>query len=294
MQPQHSLPFEILIRGSVHQNIIRHWHDSLEVTYTVSGSVQECFIDGKSFVTKPGNIFTMNPQSIHSLDLCNAQDRITMTYLFPPEFLNQMVPDIDTYSFLNPAEYEDDEERGPKVAELQECFRQVYHLTTSESSHKNLLKILSLTYNILYIYINDFSVDANQAATFIGDKQFHYLSNVTSFIKENYRNELPIGLIAQNVHLSEGYLIRLFKKYMGQTILQYIASVRLQYAYDMMMHTDANLDEIAKETGFPNVKSFINEFKEVYHVTPHQYRMRMKEKRPRRKALSVRMAQARA
>ncbi|WP_416389393.1 AraC family transcriptional regulator [Ohessyouella blattaphilus] len=47
-----------------------------------------------------------------------------------------------------------------------------------------------------------------------------------------------------------------------------------------MLQSDANLEEIAFESGFPNKKSFIQQFKATYQLTPHQYRlMRRKEGR---------------
>ncbi|MDL2250598.1 helix-turn-helix domain-containing protein [Lachnospiraceae bacterium OttesenSCG-928-J05] len=35
-----------------------------------------------------------------------------------------------------------------------------------------------------------------------------------------------------------------------------------------MLQSDANLEEIAFESGFPNKKSFIQQFKAIYQLTP--------------------------
>jgi AraC-like DNA-binding protein len=58
----------------------------------------------------------------------------------------------------------------------------------------------------------------------------------------------------------------------GQTFHSYLTNIRLYHAYRQLQEQDTTITQIALENGFANVKSFIEAFKKVYHVTPGRYR----------------------
>lgn len=273
IQPNKNLPFRLLLHGSPQHHVIRHWHRSIEISYTVSGTIDDYYIDGKHYTTKPGDILIINSYSIHGADVDYQPDRISLSLLFPKEFIKPLIREIGSYRFVNPSEYCDTPKREQSYQELKICFQQLAEYALQEVSDINNLEILSRTYHILHILLKYFTVKATDTPAFIEHKQFSYLNAITAYIEENYKEELSLPLIASYVHLSEGHLIRLFKKYMGITILQYISSVRLQHAYQQLINSDDNLETIAYEAGFPNKKALIQQFRNVYHVTPHQYRL---------------------
>ena len=72
------------------------------------------------------------------------------------------------------------------------------------------------------------------------------------------------------------YISRLFKQTCHLNISEYIQRVRLNHAYDDLVNSNLSITNIALENGFPNVKSFINTFKQYYELTPLQYRNKLK------------------
>ena len=59
---------------------------------------------------------------------------------------------------------------------------------------------------------------------------------------------------------------------MDITFKEYLTSVRLYNANKELMNTDYSVLQIALDNGFPDARSFINKFKEVYNETPNKYR----------------------
>ena len=80
-------------------------------------------------------------------------------------------------------------------------------------------------------------------------------------------------MVAGYYGLSREYLARSFKKYMGNTFKEYLDSVRISNAYKELMNTDLSVLEVALDNGFNDSRTFIKAFKDVYHETPHKYRM---------------------
>ena len=59
---------------------------------------------------------------------------------------------------------------------------------------------------------------------------------------------------------------------MQQDALKYTIRVRMDKAAQLLTNTSQNVDTIAQQTGYYNSSSFIRRFKQVYGITPNEYR----------------------
>lgn len=98
------------------------------------------------------------------------------------------------------------------------------------------------------------------------------LKEMISFIQRHYREELKAVDIAQAAHISERECYRLFQSGLGMTPSDFLLSVRLHQAVELLQNTDRSILEIALETGFGSSSYFGRRFKECHHMTPGQYR----------------------
>lgn len=73
--------------------------------------------------------------------------------------------------------------------------------------------------------------------------------------------------------LSSCYFIRQFKNIRGITPHQYIQTVRIRSARQMLSTTSRSIEEIADICGFSNASHFIMVFKRMTGITPLQFRM---------------------
>lgn len=100
----------------------------------------------------------------------------------------------------------------------------------------------------------------------------HIVNNAARFIEENYAQEIDMNDVSSTVHLSYSHLSRLFKKYTGSTIIQYLNQVRLKRAQHLIMCSNKKMAQVALEVGFNNEYYFCNMFKKFYGVSPGSYR----------------------
>ena len=90
---------------------------------------------------------------------------------------------------------------------------------------------------------------------------------------ERHLDEGPsLVALADHYHFSREYLLRVFKKEEGVTILQYINDLKLEKAQDMLKNSDMQVKEIASILGFSSTAYFIRFFRTKTGSSPAGYR----------------------
>lgn len=93
------------------------------------------------------------------------------------------------------------------------------------------------------------------------------------YIKQNYSNsELSVEVICSQLHVSSTYFSTLFKKGTGSSFINYLTSVRLDEAVNLLNTTDYKSYMIAERVGYPEANYFSYVFKKKFGVSPSKYR----------------------
>lgn len=96
-----------------------------------------------------------------------------------------------------------------------------------------------------------------------------------AFIRERYGDpELSLNDITSYLAVSTSYFSTLFKAGTGMTFLEYLTSVRMEKAREILAFTDLRSYEIAEKIGFSDPHYFSAAFKRATGMTPREYRER--------------------
>jgi len=113
----------------------------------------------------------------------------------------------------------------------------------------------------------------------LSHSELAWLEQLDQFMNANHgyrRHELSIGLLATELKIPEHMLRRLINRHLGfRNFRQYLNKLRLQEAATRLTDpAQANLPilSIALDTGFGSITSFNRAFREVYALTPSEYR----------------------
>jgi len=99
------------------------------------------------------------------------------------------------------------------------------------------------------------------------------IEEVQKYTHEHYSNPgLSIELVSEIVNLSPGYLGKLFKSNTTMSFNEYLNTVRLEKAKEMLTQTTEPASKISEAVGIYNVTYFSTLFKKTYGVTPSLYR----------------------
>lgn len=97
------------------------------------------------------------------------------------------------------------------------------------------------------------------------------VSSVIQYIDQNFTNPLlSIDEITDYACLSTGYLSRIFKKYTGTSIYNFIIYKRLEHFKNLVRQGQPIL-ESCMMSGFKEYSSFLKSFKQAFNMTPREY-----------------------
>lgn len=99
------------------------------------------------------------------------------------------------------------------------------------------------------------------------------IEKIVMCINEQYMNSnLGLALIASKFNISEGYVSTIFKGNMGINFADYVESVRIDCACNLLEDTDKTISFIAEQVGYNSVQSFRRAFKKVKGMSPKELR----------------------
>ena len=109
-------------------------------------------------------------------------------------------------------------------------------------------------------------------------KKVTQISPAINYIDANYDKAITLAEIARASHLSSSRLAHIFKEQMGITIIDYLTSVRIERAKQLLLGTDQNCTEICFEVGYNNQSYFTRTFKSLVGMTPRKFRVKNSRK----------------
>ena len=92
---------------------------------------------------------------------------------------------------------------------------------------------------------------------------------------ENYQEEtLSLSDVADQVGLSSSHFSTTFKQETGKSFVEFLTSVRMDKAKEMLCFTDMKASQISYEVGYKDPHYFSYLFKKTQGCTPSEYRSR--------------------
>lgn len=102
--------------------------------------------------------------------------------------------------------------------------------------------------------------------------QRRIIEQITAYIDRNLQKDIGLNDIADQVHLSPGYLSTLFKRETKKNIIQYITIRRMEKAKEIILNSTMSIKKIGQAVGYQNPSYFCLLFRKYYGVTAQQMR----------------------
>lgn len=83
---------------------------------------------------------------------------------------------------------------------------------------------------------------------------------------------LNVEMLAANVGMSRVHMHRKLKELTNQSARDFIRSIRLKQAAQLLAEKNLSVSEVAYATGFSNLSHFSNSFKEFYGISPSEHK----------------------
>ncbi len=141
-------------------------------------------------------------------------------------------------------------------------IRDINKVLSSVESNKEYLKKVLTT-----------AIDLREA---VSRKKYHsLLEEAKSYIQQHYDDaNISLNSVAASVNLSPNHFSSIFSQEMGKTFVEYLTSVRMEKAKELLRTSSMKSAEIAYAVGYKDAHYFSYLFKKNQDCTPKEYRQR--------------------
>ena len=98
------------------------------------------------------------------------------------------------------------------------------------------------------------------------------IDRALSHIHQNYQSDISIDELAKLAALSHSGFHRLFKRHTRQTVVEYLAQLRIGKACSLLISTDRPISWVAEQAGYTNISHFNRQFLTIKEMTPREFR----------------------
>ncbi|MFC0214462.1 response regulator [Paenibacillus chartarius] len=104
------------------------------------------------------------------------------------------------------------------------------------------------------------------------------IDKIKKYIEAHYMENINLKSIAASFYMNPVYLGQLFRKTYGVYFNEFLLGLRIGEAKKLLRQTDLRMYEVAEKVGFQNADYFVTQFEKLEHMTPTDYRNKLRGK----------------
>lgn len=240
---------------------VKHFHNQYEIFYIIEGE-RQFFFDNKAIMLMLEILQYLIP--IWFILHAQYQMRIKATTVL---FFTLIMKDVwfwQKYPGLNLVNYFHNNygiyhlNEDQRIAFLN-LYRDLRHeLTKKNSGYQSRVEIATIYW--LYKLLS-LKHDSTQIHAVINSPKELSASNISAYLEANYTKELALDTISDELFMSKYYMCRIFKEYTGFTITEYVNTLRIKKATQILESSNLSISDVAAELGFESASYFERIFK---------------------------------
>lgn len=260
--PNEDLPFKMFVFEGKDGKYVRdkHWHSAIEIFAIFEGKLR-FFLNDDEYILEAGEFVLINSNEVHSIFAPKSNHTIVLQIPITA-FENYYISDSFILFSHKP---------GVQDKKMMELIGDIYKIYTRRECGYELLAKEGY-YRLLYLLVTEYRMTDVSPEEVRSYRKLNRLTDITDYIKENYRNELSLESLAGTFGYSPTYLSKMFQKYAKINYREYLQNIRIERAYRELTETDNMLSDIALNHGFANGKAFARAFRKKYGILPSEYR----------------------
>lgn len=96
--------------------------------------------------------------------------------------------------------------------------------------------------------------------------------SLPAYIEEHIAEPLKVEDLAAMLGISYPWFAKRFRDFFGVSCKQFIEQVRMDYVEQYLIHSNLDLEEISRRTGFTDSSHMVKSFRQLRNMTPGQFR----------------------
>lgn len=287
-----------------------HYHSSIELIYIINGCLEVDKVDHK-YVLEKGDMYIINSEDIHKIKTINEDNIILIANinetlvkelhggLYGDMFRGRYIKNLVDIDYLCNNTYIED--KHDAVQKLKEYLLRVYIIKSlynecingdeTATIMKKYIHNCDFYYKmIISLMIEEFGiVECFQKIADLDDDMSEKNYTFIRYISENYSNKITLDDISKEFNFSKYYISRLLNEKDFGGLNNYLKNIRSYKGKDMLFNTNKSISEISELVGFGTTSMFTNSFKEIFGMTPTEYRKKFDV--PSRTAIKIKLSE---
>lgn len=244
------------------------FHHTAELIRLVSGQ-GDIYVNGERYALRKGDLYVMRPLTLHSMKQTASDALVVDVVKLDLRRLAENCPPnaniADYLHFLN--------DKNAPCALYGDSIRYNAErvITPLFDAKSDKEKTQRAVYDLLRLLHKQRSDAPSQNIT--EERQHFAAQTAVEYLSTNYTKQIKVSDVAEVMGYDEYYAMKLFKRFCGWSIVDYLNGVRATAAKELLISTTYNSKTIAERVGYKSASYFNRQFKKAFGITPMQLRL---------------------
>ncbi len=251
-----------------------HWHPEIELTFVMEGEIAYQ-VNDSLYHLKEGEGLFCNTNVLHSGHGECSGDCSYLSVTFHPRLL------YGYSSSVMQVKYMDHILKSPSLASI--------HFIPEKSWQRRVLELmeairllnrehpmseeLQIQIALLRIWQEIFEhVEVNETGPAENGRDTERIRRIMEYIQKHYAEKITLEELAEQIHLCRSESCRLFRRYMKESMFDYLLDYRVERSLELLRSPDLDVTQIADRVGFGSPGYYSKIFKRKMGCTPLEYR----------------------
>ncbi len=252
-----------------------HWHKEIEFTLVLSGNMFYQINEDIYSLTEGEALFG-NSNTLHTGRMDKNKDCHYLSVTFNPKIIYGYEGSLIQNKYVNPLQ--------------QDISFSSLHFDLSETWHAEIISHLKQLYNITkqdgyYVELDTQLLLLKLWRTLISNRphqvkeankfeeqNIRRIKQILTYVENHYTLKIELADIARYINLCKSECCRLFKRYMGISLFEYIIEYRIEKSLLYVTGSDISITETALNVGFSDSNYYSKVFRKLKGCSPTKYR----------------------
>lgn len=249
-----------------------HWHDEFEMLLVKEGTVL-VIIPGKEYQLGADDLLLIDSGEVHCL--MPGTDARWLSVRFAPRLMEPRLFDSGAGMQAKSPAVSMDVARCSCQWEKQSVlrFRQLVEKLADEAAAQSAgwqVAVRGGLFELALMMLRELPESGEELPR--RDNRDTSLKKTLLFLAENYTRDISLKECADAMGFNMNYFSRFFRSHTGIHFHQYLTTLRLQKAQQLLLTTGLPITEVVSRSGFQNAKTFNRVFKNTCGCSPREFR----------------------
>ena len=251
-----------------------HQHPFYELFFFLNGNANYT-IEGKTYKLRPGDILLTNSLDIHRPEIFPGKPYERIVIWLKDSLFDQLrAGGDDLASCFADAARKDYRRIRPGHGSLIRLRALCSQISKAQSSQE------LGSYTLAYAYLFAFLVEVcrcyfeapGEASAFLREDitESQKINHILEYINGNITAALSLDELSRRFYISKFYLSKLFKRFTGMSLYQYIIKKRVTISRDMLL-SGTSVTSACMECGFNDYSNYLKAFKREFGCNPSEF-----------------------